>query len=177
MGEQAALHRRGPVGAGTLWFASACLVLSLCLFVLNAAGVGALGVRTSQSDGTVMPAHATVNWTNRLVNAQSRPTLPETTRPTTAPAPPAASQVTTPPSASAAPTPPPPPEATQLTRLRRPHPRLRRPRPRLHLRPRHCPVVDRPPPTVARLRSPISRPTRRLASRSSARGAHSAMRP
>jgi hypothetical protein len=115
VGEQAALHRRGPVGAGTLWFASACLVLSLCLFVLNAAGVGALGVRTSQSDGTVMPAHATVNWTNRLVNAQSRPTVPETTRPTTAPAPPAATQVTTSPSASAPPTPPPPPEATQLT--------------------------------------------------------------
>jgi hypothetical protein len=122
VGEQAALQRRRPVGAGTVAFAVACLGLSLCLVVLNGlgTGVGASGVRTSRSDGSAAHARATVVSTNSQFSSRyrgtddipSRPKPPETAPPTV---PPTASQVRTPlapaPPPPAPPPPPPPPPA------------------------------------------------------------------
>ena len=122
MGERAALQRRRPVGAGTLGFAVACLLLSLCLVLLNGigTGVGASGVRTSRSHGSAVRARATVVSTNRQFSSHywgsddvpPRPKPPESAPPTASPAAPATeSQVSTPPPA---PAPPPPPAPAAL---------------------------------------------------------------
>ena len=122
MGEQAALQRRRPVGAGTLGFAVVCLLLSLCLVLLNGIGngVGASGVRTSRSHGSAVHARATVVSTNRQFSSHywgsddvpPRPKPPESAPPTASPAAPATeSQVSTPPPA---PAPPPPPAPAAL---------------------------------------------------------------
>lgn len=122
MGEQAALQRRRPVGAGTLGFAVACLLLSLCLVVLNGigTGVGASGVRHSRSHGSAAHARATVVSTNRQFSSRYRGTddVPLRAKAPEA-APPAASLVSTTSSTTTtapapAPVPPPPPEPAAL---------------------------------------------------------------
>ena len=124
MPEHTALQVRRPVGAGTLGFAVGCLVLSVCLVVLNGSGtgVGASGVRASRSHGSAVRVHAAVVSTNRHFSSRylgnddvpPRPKPIEPTPPTAPPAPPAAIQVsTTPPPAPAPPPPPPSAPASQ----------------------------------------------------------------
>jgi hypothetical protein len=128
MGEDAALHRRRPVGAGTLWFTGACLMLSLCLVVLNGvgSGVGASSVPPARSasltvhrtaahpGGTatsdVPPRHARLGGTDDVPPPRKPPTPALT--PATPPSP-AVPPVAVPVSMPAVPAaPPPPPPAT-----------------------------------------------------------------
>ena len=108
MGTQTALHPRGPISAGTLWFTGTCLVLSLCLVVLNGigTGVGATGTRPTRSySSTASPVAANASTSvhvspllSRIVAFQphSEPAPPP---PPTA-ATPVPSPVTAPPSTS-----------------------------------------------------------------------------
>ena len=127
MEKRAALYLRHVAGTVTFWFAGACLVLSICLLVVNGigTGVGASGFHTLRSEGSAPHARATVVSTNQPVGAHTYwgtddvPPLPkphESTPPAppvvTVPAQPVVSQVSTPPPAPAAtPAPPPPPPA------------------------------------------------------------------
>ncbi len=116
MKERAALYLRKVAGTVTFWFAGACLVLSVCLLVVNGigTGVGASGFHTIRSEGSAPHARATVGSTNQPVGAhtywgtddvpplpkphESTPPAPPARQPSSpSPAQPVVSQVSTPP--------------------------------------------------------------------------------
>jgi hypothetical protein len=117
VGTQTALHRRGPISAGTLWFTGTCLVLSLCLVVVNGigTGVGATGTRPARSYTTIaspVAANASTSghvssYLSRMVDFQPRsepaPPTPAVSVPSPATAPPPISEPST--GAGAVPTP------------------------------------------------------------------------
>ena len=105
MEEQAVLSGRRQVGAGTLCFGAACLVLSLCLLMLNGvgAGVGATSFGSSLDQGSAAQARAALVSTSRHVSSHYWGTddVPPTPKPHVSAPPPAA-----PVAAPVSPTPP-----------------------------------------------------------------------